>query len=234
MSALAAPKTLPLAKSELVYRELRGHILSGRYVAGYRLVLDQIARQFGVSTVPVREAVRRLEAEKLVTFTRNVGAEVSSIDLGDYANAMQTLAIMEGAATALSAPHLTEEDLRIAAEANEEMAALAAADSFDSAAFTKLNAIFHHHLWYACPNPNLNHLLDQEWGRVAAIRRTQFVFSPERALTSVAEHAELLRLINGKAPSEDIERLARNHKLRSLRDFVDARVPDNPPVTTKK
>ena len=69
--------TATLAKSELVYRELRGHILSGRYVAGYRLVLNQIARELGVSSVPVREAIRRLEAEKLITFTRNVGAEVS-------------------------------------------------------------------------------------------------------------------------------------------------------------
>ncbi|MDO5676419.1 MAG: GntR family transcriptional regulator [Propionibacteriaceae bacterium] len=212
-----------LAKSELVYRELRGKILSGRYVAGYRLVLDQIARDLGVSTVPVREAVRRLEAEKLVSFTRNVGAEVSSVDLGDYANAMQTLAIMEGAATALAAPHLTEEELAEATRANEEMAALLAAVPFDSAQFTQLNARFHRMLWHPCPNAHLNHMLDQEWGRVAAIRRTQFVFTPERAQTSVAEHAEMLRLIREGAPSDDIERVARNHKMRTLRDVVDGR-----------
>lgn len=217
--------TATLAKSELVYRELRGHILSGRYVAGYRLVLNQIARELGVSSVPVREAIRRLEAEKLVTFTRNVGAEVSSIDLGDYSNAMQTLAIMEGAATALAAPHLSEEELGVASGANDEMAKLAHAVPFDSAAFTKLNAQFHRVLWAACPNDHLNHMIDQEWGRVAAIRRTQFVFTTERALTSVAEHTEMLRLIRNGAPFEDIERVARNHKMRTLRDVVDARAP---------
>ena len=68
----------PLSKSESVYRELRSRIISGRYNAGYRLVLDQLAREMGVSAVPVREAIRRLEAERLVTFTRNVGAEVAA------------------------------------------------------------------------------------------------------------------------------------------------------------
>ena len=216
-------ETIPtLSKSELVYRELRKHILSGRYVAGYRLVLDQIARELGVSTVPVREAIRRLEAEKLVTFTRNVGAEVSSVDLLDYANAMQTLAILEGVATVLAAPHLTPEILDAARAANEKMTALLESDPFDSAAFTVLNREFHKLIWNECPNAHLNQILQQEWGRVAAIRRTQYVFNPERAQHSVAEHAEMLRLIETDAPAEDLERVARNHKLRTLREYVDA------------
>ena len=72
-----------ISKSERVYRTLRQGILSGRYSAGYRLVLDRIAREIGVSAVPVREAVRRLEAEGLVEFQRNVGAIVTGVDKKD-------------------------------------------------------------------------------------------------------------------------------------------------------
>ena len=78
--------------------------MDGTYSPGYRLVLAKIAEDLGVSVVPVREAIRRLEAEGLVKFERNVGATVSGIDPTEYLYTMQTLSIVEGAATALSAP----------------------------------------------------------------------------------------------------------------------------------
>jgi outer membrane cobalamin receptor len=63
-------------------------------------VLAKIAEDLGVSVVPVREAIRRLEAEGLVKFERNVGATVAGIDPTEYLYTMQTLSIVEGAATA--------------------------------------------------------------------------------------------------------------------------------------
>ena len=53
-------------KQELVYREVRERILAGTYVPGFRIVIDALAEEFGVSALPVREAIRRLEAEGLV------------------------------------------------------------------------------------------------------------------------------------------------------------------------
>ena len=95
------------SKSQKAYDFLRERIDDGRFVPGYRLVLGQIARELDVSVVPVREAIRRLEAEGYVTFERNVGAQVALINESEYLNTMQTLAIVEGAATALSAPLIT-------------------------------------------------------------------------------------------------------------------------------
>ena len=92
------------SKSQRAYRFLRERIDDGRYVPGYRLVLAQIASELDVSVVPVREAIRRLEAEGLVTFERNVGAQVALIKETEYLHTMQTLSLVEGAATALSAP----------------------------------------------------------------------------------------------------------------------------------
>ncbi|SNU00510.1 transcriptional regulator, GntR family [Ruaniaceae bacterium KH17] len=211
-----------VAKSELVYRELRSRIISGRYVAGYRLVLGQIAREMGVSPVPVREAIRRLEAEKLVTFTRNVGAEVASIDVGDYANAMETLAYLEGAATALAAPLLSKKQLADATDTNDHMRSLAT-QNFDPRLFTDLNQRFHKQLCIACPNDHMNELLDVEWDRVAIIRRNTFSFEPVRSQTSVSEHDHILELITTGAPAQDIEMAARKHKMRTLRAFVEDR-----------
>ena len=100
------------SKSQLAYEHLRERITRGGYGPGYRLVLDQLARELGMSVVPVREAIRRLEAEGLVTFERNVGARVAAIDPVDYRDACQTLAIVEAAAVALAQPHLAAADRR--------------------------------------------------------------------------------------------------------------------------
>lgn len=212
----------PLSKSERVYRELRSRIISGRYVAGYRIVLDQVARELEVSPVPVREAIRRLEAEKLVTFTRNVGAEVAAIDVGDYTETMQTLAYLEGAATSLAAPHLTAEELDEAEAHNEELRAMAESGGFDPRRFTEINNAFHRVLSLPCPNSHLTEMLDREKERITVIRRSMFVFEPARSMTSVKEHATIVKLIREGAHTDEIEKAARNHKLRSVREYLEA------------
>ena len=103
------------SKSQRAYQWIKERIARHEYTPGYRLVLGTIAGELDMSVVPVREAVRQLEAEGLVTFERNVGARVTLVDESEYVNTMQTLGIVEGAATALSAPLLTPEDLGRAA-----------------------------------------------------------------------------------------------------------------------
>ena len=60
-----------------------------------------------VSVVPVREAIRRLEAEGYITYTRNVGATVTSVDLDRYPETVETVAVLEAVAIGLAAPHIT-------------------------------------------------------------------------------------------------------------------------------
>ncbi len=74
-------------------------------------MLGSIANELDMSVVPVREAIRQLEAEGLVTFERNVGAHVSMVDDSQYRFSMQALSILEGAATALAARRLTADDV---------------------------------------------------------------------------------------------------------------------------
>ena len=217
-----------LSKSETVYRELRSRITSGRYSAGYRLVLDQMAREFGVSPVPVREALRRLEAERLVTFTRNVGAEVAAVDLTDYADVMRVLALLEGDATASSAPLLTPAMVSEAEDINNRMRALADSPGFDPREFSDLNQQFHVVLCQCCPNDYLLRLWSEVGERVTLIRRNVFPFEPVRSSTSVAEHDGILALVKAGAPASEIQEAARKHKLRTVRQFVE-----NPPVGTR-
>ncbi|WP_425953409.1 GntR family transcriptional regulator [Xylanimonas sp. McL0601] len=220
MTSTTRPETI--SKSERVYRTLRRRIVDGTYVGGYRLVLDQLARELDVSPVPVREAVRRLEAEGLVTFTHNVGAQVRGIDVSDYAEAMETLAYLEGAVTSLAATHLTPERIAHARALNDEMRHLLE-HGLDAVRFTELNERFHRVLCEVCPNGHLFSVLDREWQRMSRIRRSSFAAMPARSPQSVTEHDRILALLEHGAPADEIERAAREHKLRTMHEYLATR-----------
>jgi DNA-binding GntR family transcriptional regulator len=207
------------SKSQRAYETIRSRIEGGRYGAGHRLVLDELARELAISAVPVREAIRRLEAEQLVEFERNVGARVSGINPTEYRHAMQALAIVEGAATGLAAPLLTAAELARAAELNDRMAS--SLDDLDPVAFTALNRRFHEVLFGPCENPRLLELVHRGWARLATVRDSTFTIVPGRARHSVAEHAQLLELIGSGAPPAAVESLARAHRLATLAAFEE-------------
>ncbi|MDO9396015.1 MAG: GntR family transcriptional regulator [Herbiconiux sp.] len=209
-----AQGALTQSKSERAYAFLKERIENGSYSPGFRLVLGQIAKQLDVSVVPVREAVRRLEAEGAVTFERNVGAQVAMVDEREYFYTMETLSLVEGMATALSAPFVTPLDLIEARDINAEM--IATLDRFDPHRFTELNLEFHTVLFEHCPNPHILDLVHRGWKRLAVLRDSTFSFVPGRARDSVAEHETILTLIERGAPPLEIELAARAHRTGTL------------------
>jgi DNA-binding GntR family transcriptional regulator len=206
------------SKSQQAYTAVTARIVDGTYPPGHRLVLAAIAQDLGVSVVPVREAIRRLEAEGLVTFQRNVGATVAGIDPTEYLYTMQTLSLVEGAATALSAPLVDAGDIARARAVNEEMRACL--EHFDPVRFTRLNQDFHAILFEHCPNPHILDLVHRGWNRLASLRSSTFRFVPGRARDSVEEHEGLLRLIEQEADAEAIERAARAHRGATLDAYL--------------
>ena len=203
-----------VSKSEQAYRLMRERIDSGQYVPGYRLVLAPIAKELDMSVVPVREAIRRLEAEGLVTFELNVGAQVALIKETEYLHTMQTLALVEGAATALTAPEVTSEQLMRAQQINERMRETL--EHFDPQRFTELNLEFHSVLFETCPNPHILDLVHRGWARMKVLRDSSFSFVPGRAHESVEEHDRLLQMIKDKVPAIEVELAARDHRLSTL------------------
>lgn len=211
-------KKSSMSKAERAYLWLKERILNRQYGPGYRLVLASIAGELDMSVVPVREAIRRLEAEGLVTFERNIGACVKLIDDTQYAHSMETLAIIEGAATALSATNLTAEQIDKARRVNEVMKETL--EDFNPRVFTVLNQEFHAALLVGCPNHRLNDLVHAEWAMLGNLRESTFSFVPGRARESVREHSVILELIEtGAAPSE-IERAVRAHRTATMDAYL--------------
>lgn len=217
MSSVQHPRT----KQEQVYEAVRERILSGAYGPGFRLVIDALAREFGFSPLPVREAVRRLEAEGLVVYRPNAGAQVAPAEPGLFEDEMTVLALLEGYATALAAPHLDAGDLQRLRETTDSMAA--AADRMDPLEFGRQNRLFHHALYDRCPNQVLVDMLRDVERRLDAIRRTVFTHIPYRAAGSIVEHRELIELIERGAHVDTLEAAARAHKLNTVESFREWR-----------
>lgn len=218
------------SKTDRAHDYLSERIASGSFGPGYRLVLGKIAEELGMSVVPVREAIRRLEAEGLVTFERNVGAQVALIQETEYEHTLETLALVEGAATALAAPRLGSDHIVRARAINDQMRALLT--EFDPHRFTELNREFHSVLYEECTNPHILDLVHRGWNRMNVLRDSSFGFIPGRALASVEEHEEILRLIETGAAPGAIEIAARGHKLGTLSAMRDYQSAVHPPALT--
>jgi DNA-binding GntR family transcriptional regulator len=101
--------------------ELREAILHGAYPPGTRLRQEELAAQYGASRVPVREALRMLEAEGLVTTVANTGAWIARLSLDECVELYQVRERIEPLLLRYSMPHLASEQIDRLAELVEEM-----------------------------------------------------------------------------------------------------------------
>ena len=204
-------------KQQRAYTELRERILSGAYSPGFRLVIDSLAEELEVSTLPIREAIRRLEAEGLVVFRPNAGAQVAPADPGLFEEMVMSQALLEGYATAQAAPLLTEEDFQQLEEFNRRM--MHCMDQIDGLGFGRANREFHLYIYERCPNTYIVELLKDTERRLDAIRRTVFAHIPYRGRKSIREHEQIIALLRSGAPAAKIEAAARKHKLETAKAF---------------
>ncbi len=202
-------------KQERTYTVLRDRIHSGAFGPKARLNIDALARELGVSAIPVREALRRLEAEGWVKFQPNVGAIVAPVDTTTWEQEMTAVAILEGAATADAAAHLRAADLTRIRKIATEMETLAASGTPDPVRFSKLNRRLHAAITARCANAYLLELLNQTNTRLDRLRDTMFNYLPERSAAAISEHTHLISLLQSGSPAE-IEQYARWHKLQTV------------------
>jgi DNA-binding GntR family transcriptional regulator len=210
-------KTANRNKQEQAYEWIKSRIMDGSYGAGYRLVIDRLAKEMGISAIPVREAIRRLEAEGLVEVERFSGVRVTRIDERVYVETLSVLAVLEGYATALAYRNLNPEDFARLREINARMEQARA--DFALEAYSSLNKEFHRMIWEASGHTYLIHQLTSVQERLDTVRTTVFMLIPHRTTDSIAEHEELIRLMESRANDDEVERFARAHKLATLEAF---------------
>lgn len=143
-----------LTSQELAHKVLRQRILSGDIVGGTRLIQTEIANELQISTTPVREALRELAAERLVTFDAHQGATVTSISRREAEEILWLRKVLEPECMRLAALARTEARLTEALELADAMER-----EQDQARWSVLNRAFHTVLSDAAESPWLGSIL---------------------------------------------------------------------------
>lgn len=208
-------------KTQIIVEVVRTRIMSGELVPGERLVIRALANDFHCSDIPVREALRTLASEGLVTIVPHGGACVSKLDGNALIELTEARTLLEPEATIAAArvlPADTLDDLRRLLERLR-----AAADGGLNADYGRLNRAFHGAILAHCPNRTLAQLIEDLWDRAERGRAVHRIFEGHVG-ASMAHHEEIVRCI--AAGDEDALRAVclthSAHGLAAVRRFVKA------------
>ncbi|MBO1902264.1 GntR family transcriptional regulator [Leucobacter weissii] len=207
---MTAPPGKTGNKTQLVYDFVMERIVDGTFGTGEFLNIGLLAEKTGVSLIPTREALRRLESEGLVEFLFHRGVRVAELTIEEYREIMQTQAVLEGLAVGLSVPLLTDGELSRAREVNARMNE--AHDSGDFHAYNEGSLEFHGILRAPCPNRHLRDILDRGQSRIAAVRASVVGYRGTVAQRLSDEHEHMLDRIAAGAGSDEVEALMRAHR----------------------
>lgn len=185
--------------TEFVEATLRTAILTGRLAGGTPLRQEDLAASFGVSRMPVREALRQLEAQALLDFVPHKGAVVTEISAADAADIYAIRLALEPAVLERSIPLLTQADFDRADDLIAEMDAEA-----DPGRMGELNRRFHMTLYGAAGRPKLIALTESHLTsfdrylrfQLAAKGRSHLSQDDHRAMLEAARHGDTKGAIN--------------------------------------
>lgn len=198
-----------------VFQRIRDDILQGKYKEHDELREITLGKELGVSRTPVREALRQLELEGLVTIIPNKGAYVTGISPKDVRDIYAIRSSLEGLCARWATMHITQEQL----DELEEVLMLSEfrikRESADNAEqLSMLDEKFHSILYEASGSRILGKLLSDFHKYVQSARKTS-VISEERARKSIREHRQILRAIQEK-DADSAEQLANEHILHVM------------------
>jgi len=218
LSRAGSPKPIEretLAK--IATRLLREVILSGELAEGEQLRQDALAAQYGISRIPLREALRQLEAEGLVSFIAHRGAVVSALSLDEIEELFAIRALIEPELVRRAIPRLSEEDLTRAAEILAQQA-----DAFKQESrvrmWGELNWRFHATLYAAADQPQSMAIIEKVNRNIDRYLRIQLTLSRGTS-RAVDEHQAILDACRAK-DVRAAARLTRNHILAASRILI--------------
>jgi DNA-binding GntR family transcriptional regulator len=205
--------------SDRVFARFRKAIVEGEIPPGSKISEPELAREYGVSRGPLREAIGRLEACNLVVRKPNVGARVVSLSVRDLLELYDVREAMESTAARLAAERMSDaevadlrallEQQRQQTEVQEGMAYFQREGDLD----------FHYRIVQGSKNARLIGLLCNDLYHLVRMYRYQFGMASPRARPAFVEHEHIVNAIAGRDP-QLAELLMRRH-IRAARENVE-------------
>lgn len=195
-----------LTSVEKAYRHIRDAIIAGEYPPNTPLRLQRIATEAGVSVIPVREALRTLEGERLVQTVPNRGAVVAAVSLEDARDAYQMRLMLEVEAVKRSCGKLSDEEI----EHLKQLAAMQQKRDQHDGRAAETHRELHFAMYAYCGSPWLIRFISTIWDHTERYRQ---VGRPLSRVTS--EHLAIIEALK-EDNREAAGRVLREHLTNTL------------------
>lgn len=200
---------LSLPLPQLLYDHLRGRILNGVLGVGQVLRQEELAQQFNVSRVPLREALSRLEADGLIEARPRRGFAVSALDPQEIVEVFELRAVVEEHAAAVAAQKRTREDVAAVEALLEEMERLDSKSARYHERWAMLNYEFHSRMIASSKRRRLARIVGNLRGAVEPYVRMELKMTGD-VVEAGREHREILEAFRA-GDSRGLAELSRAH-----------------------
>lgn len=206
----------------VVADQMRAAILNGHYKPGEWLRQERLAHDFGVSQMPVREALKELAAEGLIEHVPYRGARVIVFSINDIFDLYTHRAFLESRAAFIAAEIISSEEIAILEQLQVEMEENGAPEAVIK--YRELNRKFHQHIYQASQREYLIRTLNQIWATFPTMLIANFAATaiqplPERDAVDVAEHRAIVSALKLRDASA-AEQAMRKHILVTAEHLV--------------
>lgn len=195
-----------------VLTELRRVIASGQVPPGSPIPLDDVAAFFGVSLIPVREALKTLLGEGLLEHQPRLGYTVTALTQHELDELYVVRGALEAAALALAVRQATTAEHHRVRAVHARLGV--AVDAGDAAGFQRASREFHEALLAPCRMPRLLHMLDIAWNLTEPVQTMMRISEPERAAMR-EDHERMLEAFVAR-DAEQLSALAAEHHERLM------------------
>lgn len=207
---------LPLREEVLI--RLRQAILQGEFQPGERLMEMRLAQQMGVSRTPVRDAIKKLEVEGLVTMIPRRGAEVASITHKDMKEVLELRATLEDFAVELCCERIRPKDIEELEKANRVFSA--AVHSGELLTIAEADVKFHDIIYKITGNRRLLQIINNLREQIYRYR-FEYIKNEKARLTLIDEHEAIIRHLE-KGDVTGAKKAIREHITNQENDIARA------------
>ena len=197
---------------EEVADQLRVRIFAHELAPGTWIDEQTLAKEFGISRTPLREAIKVLAAEGLITMKLRRGAYVTEVNRGDLEQIFTILSLLEGEAAKEAATKAQEKDLNELDDMHLRLEKAAADRNLDQ--FFEVNVRFHERIIAIANNPWMTGVI-ADLRKVLKLQRKDSLSRTGRLQSSLSEHREILKALLERDPIA-AEQAMRTHLARGL------------------
>ncbi|WP_111413738.1 GntR family transcriptional regulator [Billgrantia lactosivorans] len=222
MNSVAAEHTSPEVRTlaERVFHQLQDAIVRGELAPGSKITEPGLSKTYGISRGPLREAMRRLEAHRLIERVPHVGARVVKLSMKELLELFDVREALESMAARLAAEHMSREEiagLREVLAVHERQADLKSGEAYYQ---REGDLDFHYRIVQGSHNRMLMTMLCDDLYYLVRLYRTQFSASGARPQRAFVEHHRIVDAIEA-GDAELAELLMRRHVSASRANVAD-------------